>query len=394
MKLVLMGTNDFVVPMFDAILNAGHEIMAVFTRAPRPAGRKQILTPSPVNIWADAKNLPVYTNIRDYNFTPDMIVVVSYGVILRDNVLNSAPCVNIHPSCLPKYRGPSPIRTAIFNGDTKSEYQITGQDGKIISRQRASRKQIDDNHYITTKNGVSYDVQFTENQVIVTKIKNGELSSEQVTFKIGNAGEDDVIFDKTLTPMLKQLSGDEFFAIKKNDIQKIVMDNKVRGNAYWNKFDKKLVVSPELQDKLSVLKHELGHSKDMPGYLEEVIDLKKQRMTVNDGTALYSHNQKFNKVFADELKEFDEKAAISEKVALDYFISQRPFSSSGTFEVLAEANALQSSIQDLPVIAERTVNLERHFPKSLAQAFEYLNQTAKKIKGYVIKDNDSPYLHS
>ncbi len=120
MKLVLMGTNDFVVPMFDAILNAGHEIMAVFTRAPRPAGRKQILTPSPVNIWADAKNLPVYTNIRDYNFTPDMIVVVSYGVILRDNVLNSAPCVNIHPSCLPKYRGPSPIRTTIFNGDTKS----------------------------------------------------------------------------------------------------------------------------------------------------------------------------------------------------------------------------------------------------------------------------------
>ncbi len=282
----------------------------------------------------------------------------------------------------------------LANGDTKSEYQITGQDGKIISRQRASRKQIDDNHYITTKNGVSYDVQFTENQVIVTKIKNGELSSEQVTFKIGNAGEDDVIFDKTLTPMLKQLSGDEFFAIKKNDIQKIVMDNKVRGNAYWNKFDKKLVVSPELQDKLSVLKHELGHSKDMPGYLEEVIDLKKQRMTVNDGTALYSHNQKFNKVFADELKEFDEKATISEKVALDYFISQRPFSSSGTFEVLAEANALQSSIQDLPQIAERTVNLERHFPKSLAQAFEYLNQTAKKIKGYVIKDNDSPYLHS
>ena len=167
-----------------------------------------------------------------------------------------------------------------------------------------------------------------------------------------------------------------------------------RGNAYWNKFDKKLVVSPELQDKLFVLKHELGHSKDMPGYLEEVIDLKKQRMTVNDGTTLYSHNQKFNKVFADELKEFDEKATISEKVALDYFISQRPFSSSGTFEVLAEANALQSSIQDLPQIAERTVNLERHFPKSLAQAFEYLNQTAKKIKGYVIKDNDSPYLHS
>ncbi len=120
MKLVLMGTNDFVVPMFDAILNAGHEIMAVFTRAPKPVGRKQVLTPSPVNVWANNNNLPVYTDIKDYNFSPDMVVVVSYGVILRDNVLNSAQCINIHPSDLPKYRGPSPIRTAIYNGDKQS----------------------------------------------------------------------------------------------------------------------------------------------------------------------------------------------------------------------------------------------------------------------------------
>ena len=77
MKLVLMGTNDFVVPMFDAILNAGHEIMAVFTRAPRPVGRKHVLTPSPVHNWASENNLPVYTNISDYNFSPDMVVVVS-----------------------------------------------------------------------------------------------------------------------------------------------------------------------------------------------------------------------------------------------------------------------------------------------------------------------------
>lgn len=120
MKTVLMGTNDFVVPIFDAVRQAGHEIVAVFTRAPKPVGRKHILTPSPVNAWADVHGLPVYTNINDYNFSPDIVVVVSYGVILRDNVLNSAPCVNIHPSDLPKYRGPSPIRTAIYNGDTES----------------------------------------------------------------------------------------------------------------------------------------------------------------------------------------------------------------------------------------------------------------------------------
>ena len=115
-----MGTNDFVVPIFNAIKNAGHEIVAVFTRAPKPAGRKHILTKSPVHIWAESNGLVVHTNIKEYKYMPDMVVVVSYGVILGDDVLNSAPVINIHPSDLPKYRGPSPIRTAIFNGDNQS----------------------------------------------------------------------------------------------------------------------------------------------------------------------------------------------------------------------------------------------------------------------------------
>ncbi len=116
-KLILMGTNDFVVPVFDALKNK-HEILAVYTRAPKPIGRKHILTRSPVHVWADENNIPVHTSIREYeNVGADYIVVMSYGVILRDNVLDSAHCINIHPSSLPKYRGPSPIRTAIFNGD-------------------------------------------------------------------------------------------------------------------------------------------------------------------------------------------------------------------------------------------------------------------------------------
>ena len=130
MKIVLMGTNDFVVPIFDAVRVAGHEIVAVFTRAPKPMGRKQVLTPSPVHAWANEHGLPVHTSIKEYNYAPDMVVVVSYGVILRDNVLNSAPVINIHPSDLPKYRGPSPIRTAIFNGDKQSAVclmQITAE---------------------------------------------------------------------------------------------------------------------------------------------------------------------------------------------------------------------------------------------------------------------------
>ena len=114
-----MGTNDFVVPVFDDLANK-HDIIGVFTRAPKPMGRKHILTPSPVHSWANSRGLKVYTSIKEFDSIsekPDMIVVFSYGVILRDNVLNAAPCINIHPSSLPKYRGPSPIRTAILNGD-------------------------------------------------------------------------------------------------------------------------------------------------------------------------------------------------------------------------------------------------------------------------------------
>ncbi len=120
MKLVLMGTNEFVVPMFAALRAAGHEILAVFTRAPRPMGRKKIITPSSVQAWAESNGIPVHNKTSEYNYAPDFNVVVSYGVILRDNVLNAAPTINIHPSHLPKYRGPSPIRTAIYNGDDKS----------------------------------------------------------------------------------------------------------------------------------------------------------------------------------------------------------------------------------------------------------------------------------
>lgn len=155
MKLVLMGTNDFVVPIFDAVARQ-HEIMAVYTRGPKPVGRKQILTKSPVHTWADEHGFPVYHKPSEYNFSPDMVVVVSYGAILRDNVLNSAPCVNIHPSDLPKYRGASPIRTAIYNGDNASAVclmQITPEldAGDVYMRREFDIGENDTNETIEKK---------------------------------------------------------------------------------------------------------------------------------------------------------------------------------------------------------------------------------------------------
>ena len=66
MKLILMGTNNFVVPVFDDLANK-HDIVGVFTRAPKPVGRKHILTPSPVHTWAEQRGLPVHTSIKEFD---------------------------------------------------------------------------------------------------------------------------------------------------------------------------------------------------------------------------------------------------------------------------------------------------------------------------------------
>ena len=145
MKLILMGTNDFVVPIFDD-LSQKHDIIAVFTRAPKPMGRKHVLTPSPVHVWAQNKNLPLFTSIKEFELVsqkPEMIVVISYGVILRDNVLNAAPCINIHPSSLPKYRGPSPIKTAILNGDKMMDVCIMNMVAEMDAGDVLMRKSIE-----------------------------------------------------------------------------------------------------------------------------------------------------------------------------------------------------------------------------------------------------------
>lgn len=148
MKLILMGTSDWAVPVFDSVSKL-HEIAAVFTRGPKPVGRKQIITKSPVHEWADGHGIKVYTNINDFNKPEiqnkkaeiDYILVVSYGVILRDNILSFAPCINIHPSDLPKYRGPSPMITAIYNGDSESAVCLMNlseqvDSGDILMRQK------------------------------------------------------------------------------------------------------------------------------------------------------------------------------------------------------------------------------------------------------------------
>ncbi len=128
MKIIFFGTSNFAVPALKLLHEGGHEICAVVTMPDQPAGRKKVLTPPPVKIAAQDLELKVFQpeTLKDDAFFETfsswdchIAVVAAYGKILPERYLNALKYgfLNIHPSLLPKYRGPSPVQTAIMNGD-------------------------------------------------------------------------------------------------------------------------------------------------------------------------------------------------------------------------------------------------------------------------------------
>ena len=131
MNVVFMGTPDFSVPCLKALCAAGHTVSAVFTQPDKPFGRKQQLAASAVKQAALQLGLPVYQpgTLRDgealkiiESHRPDIIVVVAYGKILPSEILKAVKygCVNVHASLLPKFRGASPIQSAILAGEAET----------------------------------------------------------------------------------------------------------------------------------------------------------------------------------------------------------------------------------------------------------------------------------
>ncbi|MGM9649879.1 MAG: methionyl-tRNA formyltransferase [Butyricicoccaceae bacterium] len=128
MRIVYMGTPDFAVASLQRLIDDGHEIAGVFTQPDKPRGRKKIMTPPEVKVLAMQHNLPVYQPesfknesqlelLRELN--PDVIVVVAYGKLLPEYVLNLPKygCINVHGSLLPKYRGAAPIQWSVLDGE-------------------------------------------------------------------------------------------------------------------------------------------------------------------------------------------------------------------------------------------------------------------------------------
>ena len=148
MRIVFMGTPDFAVPCLQRLLEDGHEVPAVFTQPDKPVGRHAVLTPPPVKQLALSHGIPVYqpAKMRDgtvaallRELAPDCLVVVAYGRILPQEILDVPPrgCVNIHGSLLPRYRGAAPIQWSVIRGETvtgvTSMFMDAGMDtGDII----------------------------------------------------------------------------------------------------------------------------------------------------------------------------------------------------------------------------------------------------------------------
>ena len=128
MRVVFMGTPDFAVPSLQALIDAGHDVCAVYTQPDKPQGRKQILTAPPVKTLALEHDIPVFQpntlknedeQARLRELAPEVIIVVAYGKLLPKAVLDIPPhgCINVHGSLLPRWRGAAPIQWAVIAGD-------------------------------------------------------------------------------------------------------------------------------------------------------------------------------------------------------------------------------------------------------------------------------------
>ncbi|WP_321311825.1 methionyl-tRNA formyltransferase [Halarcobacter sp.] len=128
-KVLFMGTPDYATEIFKELLNSQYEVIGLFTQPDKPVGRKQVITAPHIKQYCidNSIDLPIFqpeklrgneeARNQIENLKPDFIIVAAYGQILPKEILNIAPCINLHASLLPKYRGASPIQESLLNDD-------------------------------------------------------------------------------------------------------------------------------------------------------------------------------------------------------------------------------------------------------------------------------------
>lgn len=154
LRLVFMGTPDFAVPTLVELVGGGHDVVAVYTRAPQPAGRRGLdLKPSAVALAAQERGLSIFTpgtlrepdaadKIRTYD--GDIAIVVAYGLILPKPILKAfrLGCLNLHASLLPRWRGAAPINRAVMAGDPETGVTVMRMDEGLDTGPIAKEKPV------------------------------------------------------------------------------------------------------------------------------------------------------------------------------------------------------------------------------------------------------------
>ena len=261
LKIIFMGTPDFAVPALEALHEAGHEIVAVYSQPPRPKGRGQQVQKSPVQVYAESKSIPVFhpktlkTNEAQLEFAghhADVAVVAAYGLILPKAVLDAPKygCINIHASLLPRWRGAAPIQYAIWSGDRETGITLMQMDegldtGAVISMERIA---ITDK---TTSSSLHDELAALGGKMIVKAMR--ELAK---TGALKSTPQDE---DSTYASMLKKENG----RIKWT-LSAVMIDRQIRAlNPWpgtWAEFESK---------RIRILEAEISPAKGNPG---EILD--------------------------------------------------------------------------------------------------------------------------
>lgn len=243
-------------------------------------------------------------------------------------------------------------------GNRIIDYKITDKNGKILMGNSQTFEVIDDNHFISSKNGYKYDIKTTDKSLTVKNLHTDKEASLDFEKKfLGNTDE--------LTKLLKKVSGDELFEVVDcvNNMEGNDADDKLRGTSF-NPKDKSIRTGDNLMSFL----HELGHARD-----GEVKNPKTNREA-----KLFTGNPDIQKTYLKERENFNKTHSELERETIDYFTQALGHYSGkwgGLSEVVAETNAITNTYTDKDVesLGPRSQYLQQHFPETIAKIQDAMN---------------------
>ena len=193
-KIAFIGTSYFAVPILNNLIKKGFNVVCVLTQPDKPKGRGKKLSISPVKeealknnlkIFQPASKNDIFSILKDEQV--DLAVIASYGMILNKDVTDNYLCLNIHPSVLPKYRGPSPIQTTLLNGDTETGITLMVTEekldaGDIIVQEKIKIEENDNSEGLTKKLAELGGVAAYK---FIDKIKSEKIVKENIINRFG-----------------------------------------------------------------------------------------------------------------------------------------------------------------------------------------------------------------